>query len=57
MIRPRTKGPRSLTRTLIRRPFSRLITSTIEGSGKVVCAAEGLSMSKSSPSEVIWWLY
>ncbi len=56
MIRPPTNGPRSLTRTVSFRPLARLVTSTIEGSGRVVCAAENWFRSKISPFAVafIW---
>ena len=33
------KGPRSLTRTMIRFPLSSAVTSTYVGNGSVVCAA------------------
>jgi hypothetical protein len=52
MIRFPTNGPRSLTRTTSFRPLSRLVTSTIEGSGRVVCAADTWFMSKISPLAV-----
>ena len=51
-MRPRTKGPRSLTRTVSARPFSRLVTRTIDGMGRVRCAAETAFMSKNSPFAV-----
>ena len=52
-MRSSTKGPRSFTRTRSFRPLSRLVTSTIDGSGKVVCAALTAFMSKSSPLAVV----
>ena len=52
MIRPETKGPRSLIRTTNERPFSRFITRTADGIGKVLWAAETISGSKISPFAV-----
>ena len=51
-MRPRTKGPRSLTRTTIERPLSRLVTRTLTGIGSVGCAAEMIVRSKISPFAV-----
>ena len=48
MILPGMKGPRSLTRTTMERPLSRLVTRTAEGIGRVLWAAEttlGLNIS------------
>ncbi len=45
MIRPSTKGPRSLTRKRSERPFCRLVTWTTLGSGNVLCAADSSFMS------------
>ena len=45
MMRLCRKGPRSLTRTMIERPFSRFVTRAYEGSGIVGCAAVALYMS------------
>ena len=39
MIRPATNGPRSFTRTRMRRPVSRLMTTICVPSGSVLCAA------------------
>ena len=39
MSRLSTNGPRSLTFTTTRLPFTRFVTSTQVGSGSVVCAA------------------
>ena len=39
MTRPWAYGPRSLIRTWIERPFSRLVTRTMAGIGRVLCAA------------------
>ena len=52
MIRPRTNGPRSLIRTAIDRPFSSLVTRTMDGIGSVLCAADTAFMSKISPFAV-----
>jgi hypothetical protein len=61
MMRSPTKGPRSFTRTRSLRPFSRLVTSTMHGSGRVVCAPLTAFMSNSSPLAVafMWkaWPY
>ena len=39
MMRPRAKGPRSLTRSRTVRPFSKFVTRTALGNGSVRCAA------------------
>ena len=39
MMRPRTYGPRSLTRTTVLLPLSRFVMRTRQGSGRVLCAA------------------
>jgi hypothetical protein len=45
IMRPSTKGPRSLIRNRIARPFCRLVTSTTLGSGSVLCAADSWFIS------------
>ncbi len=52
MMRSRANGPRSFTLSFSRLPFSRLVTSTMLGSGKVRCAAEIACMSNCSPLAV-----
>src|SRR5215813_4682721 len=48
-VRPRTCGPRSLIRTSTERPFSGLVTTTREPSGKVFDAAVIAFSLKRSP--------
>src|SRR5690349_10326148 len=52
MMRSLTKGPRSLMRTWICRPLSRLVTRTRVGIGRVLWAAVMASWSYSSPLAV-----
>ena len=52
IIRPWAKGPRSLTRMTIDRPFTKLVTCTTLGMGRVRCAAETSFWSKISPLAV-----
>ena len=52
MIRPEMNGPRSLTRTTMDRPFSRFVTLTAEGMGRVLWAADTMPGSKISPLAV-----
>jgi hypothetical protein len=39
MQRPRTKGPRSLMRTVVKRPFTKFVTVTWLPKRRVLCAA------------------
>src|SRR3990170_2683192 len=46
-------GPRSFTRTMIERPFSRLVTMTFVGKGRCLWAAERPLGLKASPLAVM----
>src|SRR5262249_188114 len=52
IIRPHTKGPRSVTRTTTERPLARLVTRTRAPSGNDGCAAVIARASKRSPLAV-----
>src|SRR5213593_3501381 len=52
IIRPHTKGPRSVTRTTTERPLARLVTRTRVPSGNDGCAAVIARASKRSPLAV-----
>ena len=52
MMRPCTKGPRSVMRTSTCLPFERLVISTQVSKGRARCAAVSFSISKISPEAV-----